>query len=136
MYLYKKLRGKKNLLRKLTDKNFCTNLYYNNLYFIIPKYSFGLTEMDIKFNSLKILFNSLLEYNTFDNIIKDLNCKQREFLIEKINFIKCEEIKKVQIENKNNIKYKKNKNINLSTNLVNYIIKFIYITKVKSKITI
>ena len=56
----------------------------------------------------------MLEYNTFDNIIKDLNCKQREFLIEKINFIKCEEIKKVQIENKNKIKYKKNKNINLS----------------------
>ena len=96
VYVYKKLNEKEQLFNKLKNKNFCDKLYYDNLYYILTDFGYNTTEKHIKIHRLKILFQTILSNNNFDDIKKSLNCKQEEFLKNKIKLIKCDN------KNKNN----------------------------------
>lgn len=104
LYTYKKLKEKISLLRELENNNFCKNLYYNNLYLILPD-SVLLTEKEIKMHRLKILIIAILKYDNFEDIKNDLNCKQRDFLNNKLNIIRCKLNDKDKNKDKNNEEY-------------------------------
>ena len=90
VYVYKKLKNKKFIFNQLKNKDFCDKLYYDNLYYILTDFGYNTTEKHIKIHRLKILFNTILSNNNFEEIKKSLNCKQEEFLKKKIKLIKCD----------------------------------------------